>query len=132
LNRGARDQAIQFDIHACTDVTGFGFLGHAWEMARASDVAFTLDVGSMPFLDGALELAAAGHLPGGARSNAEHLEGHVRWGGLGETHRDLLLDPQTSGGLLMACSPGDATALQATGVGHIVGQVTAGGPSLGF
>jgi selenide,water dikinase len=92
-----------WEVHGATDVTGFGLLGHAREMALASNVTLEIDAGSIPLLDGALDYAAAGAIPGGAKNNREFVESCVRIeGGLDPGLEALLYDPQTSGGLLLA------------------------------
>jgi selenide,water dikinase len=107
-------------VHACTDITGFGLIGHSTEMARASGCCVAIDVASVPLLDSALELVE-GNTPGGGRTNQQHfgrLTGAVD--GLDSRRVQLLYDPQTSGGLLFAISPeslGDAMrALEERGV----------------
>jgi selenide, water dikinase len=92
-------------VHACTDVTGFGLVGHASEMAQASGVTIEIDAARVPLLDGVRALAAQ-NMPGGSRTNAQHFAAGVRFGA--ELPLDLvqlLHDPQTSGGLLAAVDP---------------------------
>jgi selenide, water dikinase len=90
-------------LHACTDVTGFGLLGHALEMAEQSGTSLIVQVSTVPRLPGALEYAAAGHVPGGTARNRHHLAGQVRFHDeVSELLQVLLSDPQTSGGLLAA------------------------------
>jgi len=113
LNRSARDIMVRYDVHACTDVTGFGFLGHAVEMAQGSDVELHLDVGAFDLIPEALELARSGILPEGMYRNRRFAEPHVEPGTVELARQDVLYDPQTSGGLLIAAAPGDADALQA-------------------
>lgn len=134
LNRAASRalRTLGDALHACTDITGFGLLGHAYEMATQSSVRFTLTLRDMPWLPGALGYAAAGYTPGGTGRNAEHLAGHVTLAaGISEPERLLLYDPQTSGGLLAAVA-GNAleqarSALQAAGVPcAVIGRVTEG------
>jgi selenide,water dikinase len=116
------------DVHACTDITGFGLIGHSTEIARASGCTVVLRVEAIPLLPGALELAAQ-HTPGGGRTNREYF-GHsadiVRH--LKDDRLQLLFDPQTSGGLLFAVPDGSAAAgldaLRAAGAeGWLVGSV---------
>ena len=93
-------------MHACTDVTGFGLIGHATEMARASGVVVAIDVEAVPLLDGALDLVER-NTPGGGRTNQQHFGGGVEAAaGLDPRRVQLLYDPQTSGGLLVAIAPG--------------------------
>lgn len=93
-------------LHACTDVTGFGLLGHAWEMAAQSGVALRFDRASLPWLPGALDYATAGDVPGGSARNAQFLAEHVQFApSVSEIERLLCSDPQTSGGLFAAVAP---------------------------
>ena len=111
LNRSARDSMVNFAVHACTDVTGFGLLGHACEMAQGSDVEIELRVDEIDFLCEAVQLAKMGILPEGMYRNRSFAE---KWTDPGDTslwQQDLLYDPQTSGGLLIAVDPADASAL---------------------
>ena len=118
-------------VSACTDVTGFGLAGHACEMAEASGVVLEIDGTALPVLPGAAALAA-GNLPGGARTNREHFGARVELGpGVADPLPLLVFDPQTSGGLLMAVSPGASAVLLATlrqgGVdAHQIGRVSPG------
>jgi selenide,water dikinase len=103
LNRHASHLAREAGAHAVTDVTGFGLLGHAGEMAKLSGVGLVLSAGAIPALPGALEYARLGFLTGGASRNREALSADVRVEpGMPAEVEDLLYDPQTSGGLLMA------------------------------
>ena len=108
LNRSAAEGLAGLDVHACTDVTGFGLAGHAAEMARASDVCLELRFVDLPLLDGTLELAET-FLTRGERTNAELTADVLRGDdALTRPQRSVLLDPQTSGGLLVALSEDDA------------------------
>jgi selenide,water dikinase len=100
------------DAHAATDVTGFALMGHAWEMARASGVTFEIDSASVPLIDGALELAAAGLLTSGDKSNRRYVgeDVHVADGVSSELN-SLLFDPQTAGGLLISVEEASAAEL---------------------
>jgi len=122
LNRYAAEQlqALPEVPHAVTDVTGFGLLGHAWEIAERSGVAIELDGDAIPFYAGALETAEAGVRTGGDARNREHLEGHVV-SDAPPAIEALAFDPQTSGGLLAAVSPQYAGDLWET-----IGRVVAG------
>ena len=111
LNKGARDAMVRFRVHACTDVTGFGLLGHGLEMAQGSGVELELDTGGVDFIPEAGELARMGLLPEGMYRNRSFAEGWVEPGEAELWKQDLLYDPQTSGGLLMAVDPEDAEAL---------------------
>ena len=94
---------LRFDVHGCTDVTGFGLIGHAREMALASGVTLEIDVDQLRFLPGALEYARQGAVPGGLKNNREFAACAVETlRALPREIEDLLYDPQTSGGLLIA------------------------------
>jgi selenide,water dikinase len=93
-------------VHACTDVTGFGLLGHAWEMASQSGVAFHFSAGTIPELPGVRDYARAGYTPGGTARNVAAFGRHVTFAdAIDEVQRLILYDPQTSGGLLAAVAP---------------------------
>lgn len=112
LNDAALDIARQYDVGAITDVTGYGLLGHLAELARLSGLRAIVQARRVPYLPGALALAAAGCVPGGTRRNRDYVEALVDWPEiLGETERMLLCDAQTSGGLLITIDGGDAEAL---------------------
>ena len=111
LNRAARDAMVKYRVHACTDVTGFGLLGHAAEMAQAGDVELHLNVAGIDLIPEALELARMGILPEGMYRNRSFAEPLVDAGETELARQDLLYDPQTSGGLLIAVDPADADAL---------------------
>ena len=111
LNKAARDVMVQYRVHACTDVTGFGMLGHLYEMAQGSDVSVTLDTSAIDFIEESLELARMGILPEGMYRNRSFAEAAVDPGDVELAKQDLLYDPQTAGGLLMAVDPADADAL---------------------
>ncbi len=111
LNKGARDVMVRYRVHACTDVTGFGLMGHSVEMAQGSDVEIHYDVDAIDLIPEALELAAMGLLPEGMYRNRSFAEPHVDPGDVILAKQDMLFDPQTSGGLLMAVDPEDADAL---------------------
>ncbi|MDP8981885.1 MAG: selenide, water dikinase SelD [Acidobacteriota bacterium] len=108
LNRAACQAMLAFDVHGCTDVTGFGLLGHAREMALASKVTIELRPNDVPFLPGAVDYARQGAIPAGLKNNREFVAGCVS--GTSEFD-DLLYDPQTSGGLLISLSPAEAASL---------------------
>lgn len=103
LNRAACEQMLDLEVHGCTDVTGFGLLGHAREMALASGVTLEIEAERAPLLDGALEYARAGAIPGGLKNNREFVSCAVELAReLPPELETLLYDPQTSGGLLIA------------------------------
>jgi selenide,water dikinase len=122
--------------HAATDVTGFALLGHAWEMARASGVTFEIDSGSVPLIRGALELAAAGMLTSGDKSNRRYVGEDVTLGeGVRPELASLLFDPQTAGGLLISVAAESAPDLLASlreryADASLIGRVVERGPRL--
>lgn len=123
LNRDAAAALEGLPVHACTDVTGFGFLGHLREMVLASGVTAIVEAGAVPLLDGALEYARAGAIPGGLKNNRAFAGGVVDEGAdLEEALVHLLYDPQTSGGLLVALPEMDARVL----CGRLSGAVVIG------
>lgn len=113
LNKEARDVMIRYPVHACTDVTGFGLLGHLTEMAQGSGLEAEVWPDSADFMPGAAELAQTGLLPEGMYRNRAFAEEGVDAGETALWKQDLLYDPQTSGGLLMAVSPEAAKDLMA-------------------
>jgi selenide,water dikinase len=100
LNKTAGELAVEFGVRGGTDITGFGFLGHAMEMAEASGVSLQFEYASIPFLSGARGYAKKGIFPGGAFDNKNHFGKHIDLTALDEPAQMLLFDPQTSGGLL--------------------------------
>ena len=115
LNKAACDAARAGEVHACTDVTGFGLVGHAWEMARASGVALQFEADALPLLPEARELAGAGHLTRGNLSNRVYVGDALHIDGIDELLQCVVVDPQTSGGLLMAV-PAGSTHLKSVAV----------------
>jgi selenide,water dikinase len=114
LNREASTVALEFPVHGATDVTGFGLLGHAREVAVGSGVSLVIESSSVELLPEALDYARAGYLPGGLIRNVEFLEGCVEFAnGVAPEVRSLLYDPQTSGGLLLSVEAAAAGALVA-------------------
>jgi selenide,water dikinase len=114
LNRAAAAAMTSAGVSAATDVTGFGLLGHLRTMARASGVSATVEAAAVPLLPGAEELANAGEVPGGTRSNERSLRTWVQWSdAVLPARRVLLCDAQTSGGLLMAVPPSARPRLEA-------------------
>jgi len=105
LNTPGRRLSELDAVHALTDVTGFGLLGHLNEICRASRVAATLAMASVPLLRNAAALAGQGFVTGASRRNWDGYGGDVTLHGVGDVQRALLTDPQTSGGLLVACAP---------------------------
>lgn len=104
LNRAASEAALAAGVRAATDVTGFGLLGHAYKLARASNVTVVIDAAAVPYLPGARDAANSGCISGGTRRNLAWVEPHVEFTGVAandERERLLLADAQTSGGLLL-------------------------------
>jgi len=107
LNLSASRAARTVTIHACTDITGFGLLGHTWEMASKSNVRISLTASALPLLDGGIDLARSGNIAGGLERNRTYYTAEVDdpvelEPGLDAALTDVLFDPQTSGGLLFA------------------------------
>jgi selenide,water dikinase len=122
---------IRVGVHAATDVTGFGLLGHLHNMLRASGVSAEIDAGSVPLLPRARELAERGAIPGGTKRNLESLKDVVTFEpDVAPVDRLLLCDAQTSGGLLIAVPPRrrDALAEELGSAYAAIGTVTAGNP----
>ena len=113
LNKTARDVMVKYRVHSCTDITGFGLLGHTYEMAQGSDVAVTLNTKAIDLIPEALEFARMGVLPAGMYRNRQYAEHAVDCGAVELAVQDMLYDPQTSGGFLIAADPADASALLA-------------------
>lgn len=108
LNRRASELLVQAGarVHAATDITGFGILGHAWEMAAQSFTSMRFDYESLPLLPNVRHYAGLGCIPGGTGRNKRSLQAHVHFGDhLSEIDRAILYDPQTSGGLFAAIDP---------------------------
>ncbi|MEP7346150.1 MAG: selenide, water dikinase SelD [Gemmatimonadaceae bacterium] len=105
LNAVASRAATAVGVRCATDVTGFGLLGHASHIARASNVTIRIDLSRVPRFAGTRQALEAGMRTGGAERNSEYLEPLVDWGGTPDLDRSLLVDPQTSGGLLVAVPP---------------------------
>jgi len=114
LNRAAAEVAAQGEVHACTDITGFGLLGHLREMVADGACGARLELERIPVIEPTRACAAAGHVPGGSRRNLKAVEGHVWFDdGVDEIDRIVLCDAQTSGGLLLAVPRDRAEALVA-------------------
>jgi selenide, water dikinase len=131
LNKAASEAMLEAGVQAATDVTGFGLVGHLYEMLGSS-LSATISFEAVPFVPGADKLAAEGLLPGGSKRNLEALGDVVDTGPLGDAHRALLFDAQTSGGLLIAVHPSKTKrlmdALGARGVADaaVIGRLEAG------
>jgi selenide,water dikinase len=117
----------RFEIHAMTDITGFGLIGHLREILLASNVSATLSAGKVPLLDGALDCIHAAHIPGGLKNNRDFAECLVEYDpGVPDDLRTILYDPQTAGGLLICTPDGEALtqALNQAGVPAVqIGEV---------
>lgn len=113
LNRGARDIMVRYRVHACTDITGFGVMGHLLEMAQGAGVAIDVDAAAFEFLPRAREFAAMGIVPAGAYRNREYAQASADLSGVPLDVADLLFDPQTSGGLMICVDAEDAPAMLA-------------------
>jgi len=114
LNARAAEVAAsgRFTVHAATDVTGFGLIGHAREMAAGSGVSVRINSAKVPVLEGALDCVLAGFIPGGLNNNRDFAECLVGYeGNIPQEIRTILFDPQTAGGLLLSVARSDATAL---------------------
>ena len=124
LNAGAAAAAVALGARCATDVTGFGLLGHARHIARASAVRLVLEVDAIPVLPGAREALVAGCVTGGAARNEAWVTDDVDWADVGPETRALLTDPQTSGGLLVALDPAQVPAfLSRVPLAVVVGAV---------
>jgi len=137
LNRIPEDILIAGHIHAATDITGFGFFGHALEMARGSQVTMTLFASRIPILAAAREFALMGLIPAGSFANRRFCERHLQTApGIDPLILDLLSDAQTNGGLLLAAAPqaaqGIVTRFQEEGcpAAALVGEITAPGKGI--
>lgn len=131
LNRDASLAMTEVGVDACTDVTGFGLLGHLWEMCTASKVGATIRLQDVPVLSEAWTIAEAGVIPGGAYSNREYVAADVTFDPeISEIEQLVLSDPQTSGGLLMAVPPDRAGQLvdllnaAGTPAAAVIGEIT--------
>ncbi|MBI3695384.1 MAG: selenide, water dikinase SelD [Acidobacteria bacterium] len=131
LNRAACEVMLKYPVHGCTDITGFGLLGHAREMAQGSGLTLDIDHAQIEFLPGALDYSRQGAIPAGLKNNREFVSCAVRFGtAIAEEVENLLYDPQTSGGLLISVSRESAATLaeelEAAGVvARVVGEVRA-------
>lgn len=108
LNKKAKEVIENYDINSCTDITGFGLIGHSIEMAEASNVSFEINVKDVPIISNAMEFAEMGLVPAGAYKNMAYFEGKTDFNNVDEAYKDLFFDPQTSGGLLFSVNKDDA------------------------
>ncbi|MHB8866930.1 MAG: selenide, water dikinase SelD, partial [Pirellulaceae bacterium] len=132
LNRSAAEALAGLQVHALTDVTGFGLLGHLCEMVTGSGVGARLRFSAVPVFEEAPSLAQRGLFPGGTKRNLEHFTSSARWSpGTAEVTQYVLADPQTSGGLLIAIASEDLVKLQERlGTASVIGEITAGPPGI--
>ncbi|MGX1191862.1 selenide, water dikinase SelD [Metabacillus sp. SLBN-84] len=134
LNKTAAETMAQYDVHACTDVTGFGLLGHTSEMAKGSKAGIRIAKEAVPVLPRVRELAEQGVIPGGTKNNFAHLQGDVTFPeSMDQIDQYILCDAVTSGGLLISVAGSEADALlkdllDAGVEAAIVGDVTADHP----
>lgn len=128
LNRQAAQAAQAAQAQALTDITGFGLLGHAFEMAAAAEVGFRFYLSHLPWLAGAVSYAQQGAFPGGMGRNLAHFAPHVTFADpISTLMQDLLWTPETSGGLLVALAPDQVATFQGgCPAGVVVGEVVAG------
>jgi selenide, water dikinase len=130
LNAAASRAALQLGATCATDITGFGLLGHASHIARASGVTLRIEVSRVPTLPGARDAADRGVRTGGAERNLAWLQDSVDWGRATDVERALLIDPQTSGGLLVCLSPDRARQYLSLVPGATdIGDVLPAGPT---
>jgi len=109
LNKKARDIMVSYDVHSCTDVTGFSLLGHGLEMAQGSGVTLHFETSKLMYHKEAYEFASMGFIPAGAYRNRDYTAGNVKIiGAVDRAMQDICYDPQTSGGLLISISNADA------------------------
>lgn len=111
LNKTAKDIMIKYEVHACTDITGFGLLGHCYEMAKASGVNMELHCSDIPFFPSSIEFASEGILAAGVYANRKFVDNAVFFQNVSQEIEDVLFDPQTSGGLLISVAEKDAFPL---------------------
>jgi len=130
LNKYAKEAMAGLKVHSCTDVTGFSLTGHSYEMASGSERTIEIYTDQVPVIDGALDLAAMGIIPEGMYNNLDYLaDKYIYKNTLPQNLKDLLLDPQTSGGLLISLPEKDANEFlkrmeEHTPYAKIIGQVT--------
>jgi selenide,water dikinase len=137
LNGAAMQTALQSTVHGCTDITGFGILGHLLEVARGSTVRAIVEYAALPFYPGARDMYAKGETTGSNGANRELVGNHldIRTS-LTKVEEELLFDPQTSGGLLLSVPNDEAKSLveklHANGVTYAarIGEVEAGTPGI--
>ncbi|MFH1416642.1 MAG: selenide, water dikinase SelD [Elusimicrobiota bacterium] len=126
LNKSARDLMTEHGIKAATDITGFGLIGHALEMCRASGINMRIYMETLPVFDGVFELLELGAFPGGSKKNKEEHFSYVDMNP--DVSADIIFDAQTSGGVLMAVPPAKAETVSNSGIAIRIGEVTARQP----
>jgi selenide,water dikinase len=130
LNKYAKESMAGLDVHSCTDITGFSLTGHSYEMASGSEKTIEIYTEQVPIIDGSLDLAAMGIIPEGMYNNLDYLsDKYIYKNDLPQNLKDILLDPQTSGGLLLSLPEKDAKEFlkrmkEYTPYARIIGQVT--------
>ncbi len=130
LNAPAPGGMEKFHIHSVTDVTGYGLIGHAFEMAQGSGTTLTFSAAKVPLIEGTEELAKQGMLPGGIEANRRYVGESIVWNGVSSLRQQIMLDPQTSGGLLISLPEEKAEQLAAElegagFLGELIGRVSA-------
>jgi selenide,water dikinase len=130
LNKSAADSMNAVGVNACTDITGYGLLGHLLEMCRGSKVSAKIEFNTLPFINGVFELAQNGMVPGGTKRNLEFVKNKISWStNIAEFQLHMLADAQTSGGLLISVAPEKAAELVNTLKAHhtlaaqIIGEI---------
>lgn len=132
LNEGAARAMTSIGVNAATDITGFGLLGHLSEMIKAGGVGAEIQVAAVPLIDGVVDLAQKGFLPGGSKRNLEAVSSSVDFGEVVSPIKDILVDAQTSGGLLISVHPDRldfllaALAAEHTEVAAVIGSIVVG------
>ena len=133
LNFAGAEIAKIEGVHAITDITGFGLCGHLYEMCKGAGLGATLQWERLPFLEGAIDYAQMGYNTGAANRNWDSFDEHITtWDGIEKWQKNLLMDPQTSGGLLVACARGATDEVLALfkqngyGYASVVGELTEG------
>jgi selenide,water dikinase len=137
LNAAAAAAGREVGLTACTDITGFGLLGHAWEMARGSGVEIEISLREVPVIEGTRELAVSGYIAGGNWKNLDYMEDKAEYfKGMEEADKHILVDPITSGGLLMAVEKKNGEKLlellqkKGAGESRIIGRIKSGRPKI--
>ena len=135
LNKDASLIMKDIGVNGCTDITGFGLLGHLYNLCKSSNVTANIDFKSVPFFDGVFDLLKKNDFPGGSKSNFEFLNDFVKWNNIIDNKNKLLLcDAQTSGGLLISVKKGRLDylmdQLRSNGVSEpkVIGEVKNGSP----